>query len=61
MKCFWIFGHNWSRWKDIVMTVRPALNNGPLQGTVTVYGDPVDADYQKRTCENCGRKQVRPV
>lgn len=53
--------HDYGKWQDIVMTVRPALNNGPLQGTITVYGDPTPKDYQKKICARCGKKKVRPV
>lgn len=51
--------HDWDKWQNIVMTVRPTLNNGPLQGTVTVYGEPTKVDYQERFCKRCGKRKLR--
>lgn len=53
--------HKWGPWINIKMTVRTALNNGPLQGTYTLYSEPFVADHQKKTCEVCGKKKVRRV
>lgn len=53
--------HDWGSWQDITLVVRPALNNGPLQGTVTIYGEPTEVNGQKKVCKRCGKKKTRIV
>lgn len=49
--CWWIFGHEWSKWSEpIRYRIRDAL--------VGIIGV---ADFQKRTCSRCGKIQERKV
>ena len=52
MKCWWIFNHSYSKWKDI--------ENGKIENTVTksVYGF---YKIQERYCKKCGMKQLREI
>lgn len=52
--------HDWGKWEDIVMTVRPALTS-LLQGGPIIYGEPTKVDYQKKVCARCGKKKVRQI
>lgn len=52
MKCFWIFNHNYSKWE--------ITHYGKMR---CIYTDRITRTYikQMRTCEDCGKLQVKIV
>jgi len=55
VKCFWIFGHDWSPWKDVrLKRITYDYFFGTYEGTKIFSG-------QTRICEKCGKRQVREI
>lgn len=50
--------HDWDKWEDITMMVRPALTSR-LELNVVYSDEAYERACQKKVCKRCGKKKVR--